>query len=170
MSYAYEVDHDTGAYCCEEGVTVPDICAHFNITEQELYDCNGGCEPDCSYGCTIYLPEKCYKSDYSNVDYHHKSSETNYSSEQCAADTHVGGGGYGHGGSGYGGHGGCDPCDASYGGDYDANKQHSSVNYSNKAEETAYSSEQGSESAHVGGQAVHVPGYKPPSYKPSGGY
>lgn len=168
MSYAYEVDHDTGAYCCEEGVTVPDICAHFQISEPELYECNGGCEPDCSYGCTIYLPEKCYKSEYSNVNYSHKAEETAYSSEQCATDTHVGGG-HGYAG-GYGGHG----CET--GGEYDAEKQHSSVNYSHKSEETAYSSEQGSESAHIGGSAVHVPSipdYKPPAvgYKPpTGGY
>jgi hypothetical protein len=140
MAYNYAVDSSNGAYSCEEGVTCQDICQHFECTEEELYECNGGCEPECYCGAIIYIPERCYKSDYSAVNYSHKAEETCYSSEQ------------GHNSLSQDG---CDPC---YGhGSLDACNDYSKVNFSNKSEETNYSSVQASEQEHVGGQAFHVP-------------
>jgi hypothetical protein len=140
MAYNFDVDTTTGAYCCEEGVSCQDIYKHFDCSYEELCECNGGYEPECYCGATIIIPERCYKSDYSAVNYSHKSEETNFSSEQGANALSI--------------DGGCGPC---YGGDHDAHNDYSKVNYSHKSDETEYSSVQASEQEHVGAQAYHVP-------------
>jgi hypothetical protein len=149
MVYNFDFDQSTGAYCCEEGVTCQDICTHFDCSYDELCQCNGGCEPECYCGATIIIPERCYKSDYSAVNYSHKSEETAYSSEQGAQALSIDGGCYD------GCYGGC------YGGEYDADNKFAKVNYSHKSEETEYSSVQASEQEHVGAKQFHMPSYKP---------
>jgi hypothetical protein len=147
--YGFDIDYTNGAYACEEGVTCHDICDHFGCSKEELCACNGGYEPECHYGATIYIPERCYNKEHSAVNYSHKSEETNFSSEDYSQYEKKDGDHC------------CDPCYGGHGYDYDAGKEHSKVNYSHKSEETDYSSVQASEQEHQDGYAVKVPSYKP---------